>query len=377
MPREKIRKSIHWIKHWYFKYERPISSFSLISGFIFNIFFLTRVDLFIENFWIILHLLFAGAGIIILNHVENEKIKSKLKQETRDFVHFWLIITIQFAFGGLFSTFLVFYFRGATLTASWPFLLLLFIVFMFNEAYKEKYIRLSFQISVLFLSIFSFAIFSVPVLIRRIGSDIFLLSGVVSLVVIGIFLALLYFITRERFIRNKKIIFLSIFGIYLTMNVLYFTNTIPPLPLSLKDYGIYHSISDENNSGNYLIEKENKSFYTNTINFLRSYEDVHIISGDPIYVYTAVFSPTLINIDITHEWQKYDEIKKTWVHVAEIALPIVGGRDGGYRTYSIKANVTPGLWRVNVLTPNGQYIGRIKFKVFEVDTDPTLKSETK
>src|SRR4051812_45697173 len=99
---------IRSIKNWYFRYERIVSSFSLIGGFIFDAVTLKRVDLFWENLWVAVHLLVAGIGIILLNIYENKK--EHISESVRSKIHFWLIIGVQFAFGGLLSTFLVFYF---------------------------------------------------------------------------------------------------------------------------------------------------------------------------------------------------------------------------------------------------------------------------
>ena len=44
-------------------------------------------------------------------------------------------------------------------------------------------------------------------------------------------------------------------------------------------------------------------------------------------------------------------------------MSIFGGRDGGYHTYSIKGNIIPGLWRVDIETERGQIIGREEFKI--------------
>ena len=44
---------------------------------------------------------------------------------------------------------------------------------------------------------------------------------------------------------------------------------------------------------------------------------------------------------------------------------IAGGREGGYRGYTIKQRVMPGDWRVDVETPEGRIIGRVSFRVEE------------
>ena len=80
---------------------------------------------------------------------------------------------------------------------------------------------------------------------------------------------------------------------------------------------------------------------------------------------------------IDHVWQRYDDATKKWVTVAKIALPVVGGRDQGYRTYSENNQLATGKWRVNVTTANGQLIGRMTFNVAVQDTAPDLLIEVK
>jgi hypothetical protein len=357
------------IINWYEEYERWFSSLSLVGGFIFDAIALKRVDLFIENFWIVVHLLIAACGIVLLNLFEKGRAESHISEEARSRIHFWIIVIIQFAFGGLLSTFLVFYFRSGSLATSWPFMLLLVIAFASNEIFKKHYIRLSFQISILFLSIYSFAIFLVPVVLHQIGDLIFLLSGVVSLIILGLFLFLLHFLTREHFHKNRRILLTSISAIVVAMNVLYFTNIIPPIPLSLKELGVYHSVSKLPN-GQYALQYEQDSW----LDFILSRSHVHLTSGSPLYVFSAVFSPTKFDTRVIHEWQYYDSKNKKWITSTRVTLGVNGGRDGGYRTYSLKNSVFPGSWRVNVLTPSGLYLGRVSFSIENAPETPDLRT---
>lgn len=349
---------------WYKRYERPFSSLSLIGGFVFDAITLRRVDTFWENFWIIIHLVVVAVAILVLNRKNGSQSENK---ETE--LDFWMVNLLQFTFGGLLSAFLVFYFRSATLSVSWPFLLILALAFAANERLKRHYARLAFQISLLFLSLFSFAIFFVPVLVGSIGIFIFLLSGVLSLIVIRLFLKLLERISHDRVIHQKKYIQLSIGVIFLGVNVLYFTNLIPPIPLSLKDGGIYHSISRDA-AGNYLVSKERGNF----LDYFRVSDTVHYEPGRTLFAYTAIFSPAKFSTNIVHEWQYWDDKSGVWVTVGKISLPISGGRGQGYRTYT-ESSVRPGKWRVNVETSRGQVIGRINFKVEMTEAKPEIVIE--
>lgn len=321
-----------------------------------------------ENLWIIAHLLVAVVGILILNFRENKD----TKRGEIGSAHYWLTIMVQFAFGGLLSTFLVFYFRSASISDSWPFLLLLAVTFAFNEILKRHYSRLTFQISYFFLCTFLFSIYYVPILFGQFGSETFIYSGFVSLGVTMALIFVLFYVTMEKFKKSARAIFFSIGGIYIIFNLLYFLNIIPPIPLSLKDAGAFHSIS-RNAEGNYEISYEWKDLR----DYFQPYELFNYVVGEPIYVYSAVFSPTNINTDIVHEWQYYDEDTKVWTTSTSISLPLIGGREGGFRTYSLTYNIFPGYWRVNVKTPAGQVIGRIRFMAQEASSSPSLYSGMK
>jgi hypothetical protein len=54
-----------------------------------------------------------------------------------------------------------------------------------------------------------------------------------------------------------------------------------------------------------------------------------------------------------------------------------GGRGGGYRTFSVSRQVRAGAWRVNVETPGGALLGRLRFNVILQPEEPALETEIK
>lgn len=362
-----MRAALVSARKWYAKYERPFSSISLIGGFVFDAVTLKRVDMFWENFWVVAHLLIVAVCIVWLNWREN----SGGDEANPEKAHFWLVNVMQFFFGGILSTYLVFYFRSGTIATSWPFLLILAAAFFANESFKRHYARLTFQVSLFFLAIFSFAIFLVPILFHTLGPRIFLISGGASVVFILLFIVILRIVSGERFALSRKPLYLSLAGIFAAMNLLYFYNLIPPIPLSLKDGGVYHSLVAMG-PGRYTIQYEAPGPF----DFLRLSDRIHLVAGDPLYAYSAVFSPTALNTDIIHEWQWYDPASGAWVTKGRILLSVVGGRDGGYRTFSMEPDIAAGAWRVNVLTPRNEVIGRLRFDVTPVPSEPPLVTDT-
>jgi hypothetical protein len=356
------------IANFYGRFERPISSLSLVLGFIFDIFTLKRVDTLWENVWILGHLIIIAIFIILIHVRENEEGGEKDPGKA----HFWYINILQFFFGGILSTYLVFYFRSADIWVTWPFIALLALTFIANESFKRHYIQLSFQISLFFLSVYSFAIFLVPVILHKIGDSVFLISGSISLIFITLFLLILFHFIKDKFTESKKLIIYLILGIFILVNFLYFTNLIPPIPLSLKDAGIYHSLQ-KNAEGNYDVTYEDYGWR----GYFNLYPDFRQVYGEPVYAFNAIFSPKNLNLTILHEWQHYDEIQNKWLTERTISLPVVGGRDGGFRTYSIRSSLTPGKWRVNIKTQLGQTIGHLRFNILPVDTEPVLSNMVK
>jgi len=355
---------------FYKRFEKYISPIGLIYGFIFTSLTLTRVDMFIENFWIVVHLLIAGLGIMAMTLYENRADKKSVSDSDRQKFHFYLTLIIQFAFGGLFSTFFVFYMRSSSFSDSWLFVLMLLILLVGNELWKKHYERLAFQVSILFISLYLFWVFLLPVLFHRLGADLFVASGVLSLIIIFLFLFLLKKIAQEKFKDSHNVLRASVTAILIIMNILYFGDIIPPIPLSLKEAGVYHQIIKT--SSDYKAKSESSPWW----NYFNRYPVFHEVAWGTVYIFSSVFSPVNFGTKIIHQWQYYDEAKKEWIDSSKIVLPISGGREAGFRTYSAKQSVPPGLWRVKVMTPSGQTLGRINFRVETVPTSPNLITKT-
>ncbi|MES2213935.1 MAG: DUF2914 domain-containing protein [Patescibacteria group bacterium] len=353
------------IERLYRRYERPFSSISLIGGFVFDALTLQRVDELWENIWVAFHLIVVAVAILMLNMDEDKREQG----EEMPASHFWLVNILQFFFGGLLSTYIVFYFRSAALSATWPFILILALAFVANERLKHHFERLAFQTALFFLSLFSFTIFSVPILVHRIGAIVFVGSGVVSLLVMSIFFLALKKVSPVDYKKERTFLVGIVLSIFAAVNIMYFTNLIPPLPLALKDGGIYHSIV--RSGADYEVTFEDYGWK----GFFKIYDDVHVLPDDSVYAYSAVFSPSKLNTDIIHEWQHYNEAERAWETKGTIDLSVVGGREGGFRTFSNRYGLEDGKWRVNVETARGQVIGRLLFNVVNVAELPVVKKE--
>lgn len=347
------------------KFDRYISPIAFLVGFVWDNLTLSRVDLWLDNAVILAYLAIAGAGIILINAYESGRFRGGFIEKFSDF----LPVILQFPFGGLFSAFVVFYFRSAAVSASWPFLLVLAFLLVGNEFFRNQYRKLAFHISIYFVAIFSYSTLIVPVLLNRISIGTFLLGGSLSIFVIGLFLFFASFAIKPRIAEAKKNLIISIGFIFAAFNIFYFTNLIPPIPLALKEAGVYHSVTRK--AEGYEVIFEPQGWYE----FFQDTSDIfHRQSGEPVFVYSAVFAPGKISTDIFHRWEYYDEKNNSWRTTDRLSFAIIGGRDGGYRGYTQKSAVYPGSWRVGIENSRGQLLGRIYFEIAEGNASE-LKTE--
>ena len=369
MIRRYLPQSTEELIQWYERYIAPVS---LLAGFIADNIIFRAIDLWTMTFALALYLAVAVAGIFVLNLVETGRLKNTLVLRVAPFFP----VVVQFAFGGIFSGFFVLYSESAALAVSWISVVILALLLIGNERFRRRYRHFSFQTGVLFIAILGFLVFLIPLIFKRIGPEIFLVSSVTSLALIALFVSAANRLIPEVVQDNLRRIVRSIGVIFLIFNVLYFVNAIPPLPLALKESGAYHHIerlpTEAGVGTRYRALYEPVSWLKETLPLRQT---LHRAPGEPLYVFSAIFAPSGLSTTIYHEWENYDEASGEWKRISTVEFPVIGGRDGGYRAFSLTMSSLPGRWRVNVVTKSGQIIGRISFKVVDVPEAPALEEK--
>lgn len=354
------------------RYEQHIRVLGLASGFIFDLIIADRPDSPTNNLYLLSYLLIAGTLIIILN------LRTVRRAETHPgYQPLVLLFILQFCFGGLAGNLLVLYGRSGTFAGSTLFFLILLGMLVGNEFLRSRYAQLRFNIVVYYTLLLTYMIIAVPTFIfHAVGTWVFLATGLMSLAIIGIFLVLVYWLVlrgRQREQQLYEVSFLVCF-VFALFASLYFLRIIPPVPLSLKDIGVYHSLEK-------LPAPVDGYLYAATYEpplwfvFWRSTSATYTVATpSPATCYSSVFAPTDLNAPIFHRWEKYDEEKKVWRQMFRTSFAISGGREGGFRGYT-NSVVGPGRWRCNVETANGALIGRTTFTVEQKPILPELSSK--
>jgi hypothetical protein len=234
-------------KHWL--------TTAFLLGFATDLILLNRVDDTFDNLILLMYAVLASVSLLLFYVGVAERWGARVSA--------WLLRltppVMQYSFGGMLSGMLIFYGRSGDLLVSAPYLILIVSVMIANEVIKKRSDRLVYNLAVYFIGLFSYLVLVVPVLIGEMGPVVFVGSGWLALVVIYLLYILLAKII-PHFLRleSRKIVF-TIFGLYALFNGLYFTNVIPPIPLSLTELSIYHQV-ERSSSGGYRITKVDETW---------------------------------------------------------------------------------------------------------------------
>lgn len=358
---EKLPKApiAHMKRHWL--------TISFLVGFIVDNITLNNVEQLFDNLVLLAYILLAMTSMCMLYAAAAGKLPEEWNFPVRRFAP----LVLQYAFGGLLSGMLIFYGRSGAWGESWPFLILIISVIAGNELIKDRVGRFLFNISVLFVGLFSYVVLIIPVMTGYMGPIVFLGSGLVALIIIYGFIRILRLIIPNFIALQMRTIVFVLGVLYAGFNFLYFTNIIPPIPLSLKDVGIYHSVV-KFEDGTYQLKYEDGPWWQP---WKRSDHTFHP-TGGTAYCFASVFAPTRLATEIYHRWEYYDEAKGAWIEHARLSYAIAGGRDGGYRGYTLIQNYRDGKWRCSVETERGQVLGRETFSIDSSKPAAALETRT-
>ncbi len=328
---------------------------AFILGFIVDSLTLNRVDELFDNIILFSYVVLAMVSILFLYAGIAERFSERVNQFLKTKSPFLM----QYAFGGLLSGMLIFYGRSSSLEDSWLFILIILGVIFGNETIKDRASRLVYNLVIFFIGLFAYVVLVVPVFLGKMGPWIFVGSGFIALFIMYLFLGLLTKIVPNFVQLQKRNVVFIIGLIYVTLNFLYFSNIIPPIPLSLKHVGVYHNVI-RYEDGSYELTYEKPKWWEW---YQKSDTAFHYSKGDNIYCYASVFAPARLETKVFHKWEYYDEESGAWTEHGRYAYTIQGGRGDGYRGYTQISSFREGTWRCTVETERGQVIGKESFTV--------------
>jgi hypothetical protein len=275
----------------------------------------------------------------------------------------WNVEALHFFYGGLLSNYVVFYAKSASGIKPLVFFGLLVLLMVTNEMPALRRIGHRLRLGLYAFCVASFLIYFVPVLLGRMGDAVFALSLALAAVVVwGVAGALSRTAPVEARRPYRRALAWPALAVLGFLGVLYALRLVPPVPLSVKFQGVYHSVVRAD--GVYLARAERPPFW---LFWRKESRPFRLAPGDKPHYFARIFAPARFHHRVAIRWEEKDPATGKYEPRARVLVPISGGRDQGFRTFSFYTDIRPGRWRAGVETEDGRPVGRMSFDVVPVD----------
>ncbi len=335
------------------KYETHLEVSFFVGGFIFDALLMMEIDDLFSLIQQAVYLLIVATFI----HYEILYRMHKWRPSEGFVTKIWNYRNLIFHFllGSLLNIYSLFYIKSSSFMSSIVFLLVMIVLVVANELPFVKKSKVGFKFGLAAICLFSFISILYPLILGFVGWTPFGLSVITTAAIFYLQAWLLKKHLPESGTLSNAILFPGL-GVLAAFTIFYVLGWIPPVPLSVKEQGIYHLV--EKKDGKFLLSSEKdwwKFWHSGDQDFKARPED-------KIYFYAQIYSPGRFSDQIFIQWSMKDP-KRGWVKTDRIPLQILGGRKEGFRGFATKANYQPGDWRVQVETSMGHEISRLHFEV--------------
>jgi hypothetical protein len=343
------------LKAFYYRYQKFLPALYFVIGFTWDSLTLQRIDHFYTRFVLTSYIVWLMVALYIFNLAKDGRWKNTVLEKAEPF----MLFAVQFFFGSSLSAYIIFFFRSVSFTRTMIFLILLAFLYIANELFKHRMTNKYLQFGAFFFVSFTYFEFNIPVFTGTMNVSTFIVSGIISLALTLFFVSVVYWRSpsTRREVTLWKLVLLIV-SIYSAINVCYFLNLIPPVPMALKKGLIAYHVEKDQNSYRVTYDPDK------TVKFWRNYNhQIDYASSDTIFAYTSIFAPTDLKKSVAHRWMWYNPDTKDWETSDVISYKVTGGRGKGYRGFTFKTNLHPGQWKVEVITKDGLILGTMNFKI--------------
>lgn len=341
----KIREFIH-------RHETKLDIAFFIGGFLFDMLLIEAPDHIVGIAQQVAYLLF----IATLLHYE--MLFRLHKWRPRRFLRkawAWRNPALHFFMGTLLNLYSLFYIKSASVFSSLVFLALMIGFILANELPMVKRAKVSAKMALYAICLFSFFSIIYPIIFGFVGWIPFACAVTTTLFVFALQVKFLSLSLGDSKLLAKTIVMPAVS--VMTSFVLFYTlGWIPPVPLSVKEQGVYHLIERRDGKVYLSFEKTWWKFWQKSDTVFRAE------IGDKIYFYAQIYSPTRIRDQVVIRWMQKNSHGE-WISSDRIPMNIQGGREEGFRGFAFKGNYTPGDWQVRVETSSGVEISRAYFEI--------------
>jgi hypothetical protein len=270
----------------------------------------------------------------------------------------WINWSLHFSLGAVFSALIVLYFRSVGHLSAGVSVALLMAAMIWNETAARDRPARWLVWAIYAASLVMYVNFLLPFLVGSIsawwfyGSLVAVVCLLVGLFAVGV-------LPSSGLVSGT--------GLAGLLVILYVAGAIPPVPLVMKQTHVCVE-----------VEKINGSYACQTTRNPRrlglTTPRVPYKPGERVSAMTSVAAPRGVEADIEHRWYHWES--DGWVLYDTVPVHLHGGREAGWRFYSFKENMLPGLWRVETGLVEGPLLSYQTFKAKPVPEDEELRRRT-
>lgn len=259
-------------------------------------------------------------------------------------------LLMQFCLGGALSALVVLYFKSTGSPLSFILMLALFVTMVGNEyMHRDEPPRREYVLALWVVAAAMLANFVVPHIVKSVSALWFYVSVAAA---VGVLITLKFLF---RFPWGELRFALPTAGL---LTLLWILGFVPPVPLVYKN----NLVCTDFNKKEYSCSVDEPSILqrlgiTNTT--------VH--TDNAVYCLTAVFAPLQVEVTMQHRWYRYTD-DGVWKQTDDMEFEMRGGRKDGWRFWSRKRRIKPGLWKVETALKDGPVLGYEKFEVIDGNT---------
>jgi hypothetical protein len=331
------------------------------AGFLFDVLLLHRIDstplLIHQGTYLVL-----AAGLIFWDHrlhtagKEPGGVLGKIASYRLWVMHFFL--------GTLLNAFMVFYFRASSGILAFLFLIGLSALIVANELPQFRARGPIVRVMMLSFAVTSYLAYLLPVLYGKLHWVQYVLATVIgSAATYGLWRLFSHFNKDPEWLFKRAVAPGLVMQAVLLL--LYLLGVVPPVPLSLKQIGIYSSVVPQRGADKKLTYELQYEPAPKWQPWRREAATYTAATGARAWVFVRIFAPARFNDTIGFQWE-YDDPDKGWIPRGQaFRTGLSGASEEGYHTFAYSTMSKPGTYRVRVLTADDREIGRKTFEFVE------------
>jgi hypothetical protein len=323
-----------------------------LGGFLFDAVMLSRID---EPGMLIqqgAYLLLCGTLLAVTQRMELKQLEPpRVLRKAWHYVDH----VIHFMLGTLLNAYSIFYFRSASGLTALGFVVVIVALLALNELPRFQKLGPVVLYALYSICLTSYLAYLLPVLLGYIRPWMFYLAVGAALLPLTLHVLLLLRWGRA-FGHVARHAAIPAYGVQLAFLLVYALRIAPPVPLAVKEMGIYHDVQRAPGGRRLLQQKRGWKFWQ------KGDQDFLERDGDKVWCFARIFAPAHFRDRLDIVWYR-DDPQKGWIEYHRFASTVAASSARGFATEGYLTHPPPGRYRVEIQSGDRRTMGLLHFQV--------------